>query len=74
MDITIHWGVLRHLHKDVGANRAVLGVAIALDVLVLGAFLAVKAASDPLIVVISLVSIAALVALERFYLQRLRAS
>jgi DNA polymerase III alpha subunit len=25
MDIIIHWGVLRHLHKDVGANRLILG-------------------------------------------------
>ena len=73
MDITIHWGILRHLHEDVGANRAVLGVAIGLDIMVLGAFLVVKGSSDPLIVVVSLVSIAVVVAFERFYLQRLRA-
>jgi amino acid transporter len=72
MDITIHWGVLRHLHEDVGANRAILGVAIALDVIALGAFLVVKGTSDPLIVVVGLVSIAVVIALERFYLQRLR--
>jgi hypothetical protein len=30
MDITVHWGVLRYLHEDVGANRAVLGTAISL--------------------------------------------
>ncbi|QED28125.1 APC family permease [Microvenator marinus] len=72
MDITIHWGVLRHLHKDVGANRVILGTAIALDIIVLGAFLAVKGSSDPLIVVIGLVSVGIVIALERFYLQRLR--
>jgi len=72
MDITIHWGVLRHLHKDVGANRAILGVAIALDVLVLGAFLVIKGFSDPLIVAVSLVSIAAVVLFEYFYLRKIR--
>ena len=50
MGITIHWGVLRHLHQDVGANRAILWGAIALDVLVLGSFLVVRGSTDPLIV------------------------
>jgi len=72
MDITIHWGVLRHLHRDVGANRGILGTAIALDVLVLGAFLVIKGFSDPLIVVISLVSIAVVVGFEYFYLRKIR--
>jgi len=73
MDISIHWGVLRHLHLDVGANRVVLGIAIALDIMALGTFLVVKASSDPLIVAVSLVSIAVIVAFERFYLRSLRA-
>tara|TARA_R110001599_G_scaffold353838_1_gene599682 strand:+ start:41187 stop:42506 length:1320 start_codon:yes stop_codon:yes gene_type:complete len=72
MDIAIHWGVLRHLHQDVGANRLVLGTAIALDILVLGAFLMVKGSSDPLIVAVSLLSIVIVVAFEHFYLSRLR--
>lgn len=72
MDIAIHWGVLRHLHQDVGANRGVLGAAIALDIVALGAFVIVKGSSDPLIVAVSLVSIAVVVAFERFYLRRLR--
>ena len=33
MDIAIHWGVLRHLRKDVGANPVILGMAIVLDVM-----------------------------------------
>ncbi len=74
MDITVHWGVLRHLHEDVGAKRAVLGAAIGLDTIVLGAFLLIKGTSDPLIVVVSLVTIAVVVAFERFYLRRLRAA
>jgi hypothetical protein len=74
MDIAIHFGVLRHLHQEVSANRVVLGTAIALDVVALGAFLIVKGSSDPLIVAVSLVSIAVVVSFERFYLRRLRAT
>lgn len=72
MDIIIHWGILRHLHEDVGANRGIVGAAIGLDVIVLGAFLFIKGSSDPLIVVVGGVSLVAVFALERFYLQRLR--
>nr|WP_281719883.1 APC family permease [Nitrosomonas nitrosa] len=73
MDITIHWGVLRHLHQDVGANRVVLVTAIVLDILALGAFLIVKCSSDPLIIVVSLLAIVVVVAFEHFYLRGLRA-
>ncbi len=74
VDIAIHWGVLRHLHQDVRANRMVLGTAIALDVVALVAFLIVKGSSDPLIVVVGLVSIAVVVAFERFYLRGRRST
>lgn len=74
MDIAIHWGVFRHLHQEVRANRVVLGSAIALDVVALGVFLSVKGTSDPLIVAVSLVSIAVVVAFEYFYLRRRRAA
>jgi amino acid transporter len=52
----------------------VLGTAIALDTVALGAFLVVKGSSDPLIVAVGLVSLAVVVAFERFYLRRLRAA
>ena len=72
MDVTIHWGVLRKLHEEVGANRAALGAAIGLDTIALGAFLLVKGASDPMIVAVSLVTIVVVIAFERFHLRRLR--
>ncbi|GAB5546356.1 MAG: APC family permease [Sandaracinaceae bacterium] len=72
MDIAIHWGVFRHLKDDVGARGWVLLSAIALDVVVLGAFLVIKAMNDPLIIGVSLGGIVAIVAFERFYLARVR--
>tara|TARA_R110002110_G_scaffold85816_5_gene223950 strand:- start:3748 stop:5061 length:1314 start_codon:yes stop_codon:yes gene_type:complete len=68
MDIVIHWGVFRRLRREIGARGWVLIVAIALDVLVLGVFGAMKLKSDPLIVIIALAAIAAVFVYERFFL------
>lgn len=72
MDIIIHWGVYRHLHDDVDANRAVLLTAILLDLVVLGAFLIMKGMSDPMIIAISLGGIAIIFGLEKLYLRPIR--
>lgn len=68
MDATVHWGVLRHLHADVGANRWVVISALSLDLIALGAFLVVKGLQDPLIVAVSITAIFTVVLFERFYL------
>ena len=49
MDMSVHWGVLRYLRKQINARAAVLLVALALDALVLVGFLWSKGRSDPLI-------------------------
>lgn len=58
MDLAVHWGVLRHLRRDVGANPIILITAIVLDVVVLGAFLWIKTNSDPLVIYVSLIGMA----------------
>lgn len=74
MDIIIHWGVLRHIRKDVGANPVVLVSAILLDTAALGAFIMLKAQSDPLIIIIASVGMLAVFGFERFYLSHRRDS
>lgn len=69
MDIAIHWGILRHLRGTVEANRAIVVTAIVLDVLVLGAFLWVKATADPLILIVSAVGLALIVVGEWFFMR-----
>jgi len=69
MDITVHWGVFRHLRRDVKANALVLVSAIVLDGLVLGAFLVMKAQSDPSIIVVSIIGIGLILALEALFLR-----
>jgi hypothetical protein len=49
MDIAIHYGVVRHLHEEIGARRSIALIAIALDALVLLGFVYVKLQTDPLV-------------------------
>lgn len=53
MDMGIHWGVLRHLRKEIKPNVFLVGTALVLDAVVLGAFVWIKASSDMLVVVLS---------------------
>lgn len=69
MDILIHWGVFKHLREDVGAKTWVLMTAILLDIIVIGAFLWVKAQSDILIVWISLSGLALVFGAEKWFLK-----
>ncbi|MFI9651266.1 amino acid permease [Guyparkeria halopsychrophila] len=70
MDIAIHWGVFRHLHQKVKANRGILVTAIGLDLLALGGFLWVKINTDPLVVGIALAGMLAILAGEALFLRR----
>ncbi len=49
MDIGIHWGLLRHLKREVDAKPSILITAMVLDALLLGVFLWVKVRQEPMI-------------------------
>lgn len=68
MDMTVHWGVFRNLHEDVGANRGIVASAFVLDGVALVALAAMKADSDPAILAISAGVMVVVFALERLYL------
>jgi amino acid transporter len=68
MDIAIHWGILRHLRSRIDARPAIVAIAIALDVIVLTAFLWVKGSEDALILIVSAVGIVFIVAGERLFM------
>lgn len=69
MDIGLHWGVFKHLRKEVSANAAILITAIVLDVVVLGAFIWVKMQSDMLVIWASLIGLVLIFAGETFFLK-----
>lgn len=74
MDMAVHWGVLRNLRGDVDAKAWVLVTAIGLDAAALLAFVIVKGAADPTIIVIAVVAITAIFVFEHYYLSRQRAN
>jgi amino acid transporter len=69
MDIAVHWGVLRYLRTEVGANPLILGSAIILDVIVLGAFIVSKARTDMLVVIVSLLAMLTIFIGTRLFLR-----
>lgn len=72
MDMVVHWGVFRHLRHEVGARGIVLLSALVLDAVVLAAFVRIKWAADPTIVLVALAAILVVFALERLFLRRHR--
>lgn len=55
MDLAVHIGVIRHLRNEIDAKAWIPWTAIVLDTAVLLAFMLVKAQSDPLTIVITVV-------------------
>lgn len=68
MDIVVHWGVFRYLRKEINANGFVLITAIIFDVIVLGAFLMVKAQTDMMVIYAALIGMALIFSGERIFL------
>lgn len=69
MDIAIHWGLLRHLRSRIAFRWGIVVTAIVLDAVVLGAFVWVKATTDPLGLYVAAAGIVLIVAAE-FLLMR----
>ncbi len=70
MDMAIHWGLLKHLRKEVDAKTWILITAITLDAAILIAFLWMKITNDPLVIWVSLGGLAVVFIGERFFLER----
>lgn len=69
MDTAIHWGVLRHLRRDIGANPLVPSLAIFLNLLLLTGFVITKWQSDPLILWVALAVMAVIWIVEYYFLK-----
>jgi amino acid transporter len=69
MDIAVHWGIFRHLRKEIAAHSAILIGAIVLDLIVLAGFLWVKITSDLLVVGIACVVMLSILIVEAIFLR-----
>ncbi len=69
MDIAVHWGLLRHLRKEIKVNPVIPVIAIVLDLIVLGGFLWVKGTADPLVLIVAAAVMAAILITEFLFLR-----
>lgn len=69
MDIIIQWGVFKHLRKEIKANGAILLTTIVLDVVVLAAFIWMKAQNDMLLIIVSAVLLTLIIVGEKWFLK-----
>jgi len=57
MDIAIHWGLFRHLKKEVKFNPIIPIIAILMDVVILAAFVYFKYINDPFVLIVAAIGI-----------------
>ncbi len=69
MDIIIQWGVFKHLRKEIKANGEILLTTIVLDIVVLAAFIWMKAQSDMLLIIVSVVLLLLIFVGEKWFLK-----
>ncbi len=69
MDIGIHWGVFRHLRKEIDANGFIVLTAIVFDIVILSAFLFVKVSTDMTVIYASLIGITVIFVGEKLFLR-----
>jgi len=69
MDVFIHWGVYRYLRQEANANGVIILAAIIFDIIVLSAFLIMKASTDMFVIYAALIGIVAIFVGERFFLK-----
>lgn len=68
MDIAIHWGLFRHLKKEVKFQPIIPLIAIVMDVAVLSAFLYIKYLNDPLVLIVAAIGITLIFTAERLFM------
>jgi len=68
MDIAIHWGLFRHLRKEVDFLPIIPLIAIVMDIAVLSAFLYLKYLNDPLVLIVAASGIILILVAERLFM------
>ena len=68
MDIAIHWGLFRHLKKEVDFLPIIPLIAIVMDIAVLSAFLYIKYLNDPLVLIVAAIGIILIIVAERLFM------
>ncbi|TDX99656.1 APC family permease [Thiohalophilus thiocyanatoxydans] len=72
MDMAVHWGILRHIRKQINANAYILITALILDLVVLVALLIIKAQTDMLVIYTAIVGLLLVFFGEHLFLSHYR--
>jgi len=70
MDMIVHWGLLKNLRNQVKANSFIVFTALTMDAIILSVFVWVKATTDVLVVIISIISILIIFISEKWFLNK----
>jgi len=68
MDMAIHWGLLRHLRKEISFNPAIPLIALVMDAVILAAFIYLKYLDDPFVLIVALIGITLIIIAERLFM------
>ena len=68
MDIAIHWGLFRHLRKQIDFKPFITLFAIFFDVVILAVFFILKLRSDPLVPVVAVIGILLVLVTQRLFM------
>jgi len=68
MDIAIHWGLYRHLKKEVKFNPLFPLIAIVMDIAVLTAFIYIKYLNDPLVLIVAAIGVVLIIVAQRLFM------
>jgi amino acid transporter len=69
MDIAIHWGLFRHLKKEVEFNPIIPIIAILMDIIVLAAFIYMKYLNDPFALLVAGIGIILIFLFQYFFMK-----
>ncbi len=69
MDIIFQWGVLRGIRKNINARASIITISIALNIIVLSAFVWMKVQMDIFIVLLAVLIIVAIFIGEQYFLK-----
>jgi amino acid transporter len=68
MDMAIHWGLVRHLRKEISFQPAIPLIALIMDAVILAAFIYLKYLDDPFVLIVALIGITLIIIAERLFM------
>lgn len=69
MDISVHWGLVRHLRGTLEFNPVIPAIAIIVDVVILTTFVLLKLETDPLVIVVSVVGFIIIIIAQKLFMK-----